>query len=64
MKSAKDFDCVQMKWDIQKRIAEETKGMSEADAQKYLWQKVLDNPNLGPIVKKMKRYRPLRKVGS
>ena len=63
MKKDKEFDCVEMKWEIQRQIAEETKGMSDEEAHAYLWKDVLDDPILGPFVKNLKRYKPPQPVG-
>jgi len=32
MKKHKHFDCVQMKWDIQKKLAQEFKGIPDDEA--------------------------------
>ena len=54
MKKAKKFDCVQMKWDIQRRIEEESAGMSEDEARRRQDQKVQDNPIIGPIIARLR----------
>jgi hypothetical protein len=50
----KQFDCVQMKWDIQQQLAEEFAGIPEAEAQRILDQRVVANPILGPILKRVR----------
>jgi len=50
----KQFDCVQMKWDIQQQLAEEFTGMPETEAQQILDQRVVANPVLGPILKRLR----------
>ena len=36
----KKFDCVQMKWDIQKRIQKDYEGLSDSDSIKKLERKI------------------------
>lgn len=52
-KSKKQFDCVQMKWDIQRKIAQEFKGMSEDKAHKIQAERIAKNPILGPFLQKV-----------
>lgn len=52
--SEKDFDCVKMKDDIQKKILEEVKGMT-LDQQDELFEvKMSKNKILGPIWRQLK----------
>ena len=60
MKRNKNFDCVQMKWDIQAKIAKEFAGMSEAEARKIQDERVARDPILGPFLKKV-RDRQMRR---
>jgi hypothetical protein len=46
MKMKKDFDCVQMKWDIQKRMFEEFSGMTDKERNKILFERLINNPLL------------------
>jgi len=50
----KKFDCVQMKWDIQKQIAKEYSHVSDEEAHKNQMAKVMQNPTLGPFLKKVR----------
>ncbi len=47
----KDFDCVEMKNRIQEELLREVQLLSEEEAQKRQWQRVLDDPILGPFVR-------------
>ena len=44
MKEGKDFDCVEMKWEIQRRIREEYSNIPEDDARRLQWEKVTADP--------------------
>ncbi len=57
MKKKKSFDCVQMKWDIQKKIADEFKGMPEDKARAIQNKRVESDPILGPFLKKLQDKR-------
>ena len=57
MKKKKTFDCVQMKWDIQKKIAAEFKGIPEKEARAIQDQRVANDPILGPFLKKVLEKR-------
>lgn len=62
MMKNKKFDCVQMKWDIQREISREFSGISDEEAHKIQMAKVMRNPTLGPFCKKVRSSkRPLRK---
>ena len=52
MKKKKTFDCVQMKWDIQRKLAEEQPGMPEEEKRRMQMQRVADNPILGPFLRR------------
>jgi len=54
MKKPKKFDCVQMKWDIQKKLAEEFAGVPEWEARKIMNERVAADPILGPFLKNVK----------
>ncbi|MBC8204987.1 hypothetical protein ISS30_10495 [bacterium] len=45
----KRFDCVQMKWDIQKRLLREMKGLSPDEEDDFTRKKILSNPVLSKI---------------
>ena len=51
MNPKKDFDCVQMKWDIQKKIAEESKGMTEKEKWAFYRDRIKNNPTLSRFLK-------------
>ena len=57
MSKKKAFDCVQMKWDIQKKMAEEFKGMPEAEARAIQDKRIAEDPILGPFLKKVQNQR-------
>lgn len=51
MKGKKAFDCVEMKWEIQRRHRQEVETLGKEEAQKLRWQRVLDDPVLGAFVR-------------
>lgn len=53
MKRKKKFDCVQMKWDIQKQIAEEFAGVPEKEAHEIQAKRIFQNPVLGPLMRRL-----------
>ena len=60
MKKKKAFDCVQMKWDIQKKIAEEFKGIPEVEARAIQDKRVANDPILGPFLDKVRAQQERR----
>ena len=44
MKRYKKFDCVQMKWDIQQKIAKEAVGISDEEFNRIQMGKITKNP--------------------
>ncbi|MBF0472248.1 MAG: hypothetical protein HQK91_03520 [Nitrospirae bacterium] len=54
MKQKKKFDCVQMKWDIQQKIADEFKDISDEEANKIVMKRITENPILGSLVSKIR----------
>ena len=56
-KSKKDFDCVEMKWNIQKQLAEETRGMTEEQAQAYHRKNISQNPVLSEFLNRVEQYQ-------
>ena len=54
MKKEKKFDCVQMKWDIQRKIEKEFIGVSDEEANKIQMEKIKKSPILGPFLKKVR----------
>lgn len=57
----KKFDCVKMKWDIQKKIAKEFAGVPEEEAHRIQAERIHRDPILGPMMKRienrLKNYR-------
>ena len=53
MKTAKTFDCVQMKWEIQQRLAQEFANMTDDEAHNSQMGRVRQNPILGQFLKKV-----------
>ena len=53
MKGKKEFDCVDMKWVIQKRIREQYAGIQEGKARQMQWEEALADPILGPFLTKV-----------
>ncbi len=49
----KTFDCVQMKWDIQRKQREELGGMSEPDRRRVQMERIQADPILGPFVQRL-----------
>jgi len=53
MKPIKDFDCVQMKWDIQQKLLEEERQFGEEEARRRRNERVRNHPILGPFLQRM-----------
>jgi hypothetical protein len=53
MKPIKDFDCVQMKWDIQQKLLEEERLLGREEAHRRQDERVRNNPVLGPFLRRM-----------
>ena len=51
----KTFDCVQMKWEIQRKQREESAGMSEAGRRRLQMERIQTDPILGPFVRRLTR---------
>lgn len=51
MKQDNEFDCVRMKWEIQRRHRREIEELGAEEAGKRRWQRVLDDPVLGAFVR-------------
>ena len=54
MKKNKKFDCVQMKWDIQKQLAKEYAGIPDKEAHKIQMSEIMKDPILGPFLKRIR----------
>lgn len=57
MMKNKKFDCVKMKWDIQREILKEFEGVSDEKAHEIQMAKVMQNLILGPFCKKVRRVK-------
>ena len=53
MKNHKEFDCVQMKWDIQQQLLNESRGMSQEEVRRTQQQRIAADPLLGPFLQKV-----------
>jgi hypothetical protein len=49
----KKFDCVKMKWDIQRRIRKEFEHIPSAQARQVQMQQVAEDPILGPFYRRL-----------
>ncbi len=61
MKKNKKFDCVRMKWDIQQKIQKEYAGLSDQEAHRIQMEKVMQNPILGPFLKRVRSTKRVLK---
>ena len=50
----KQFDCVKMKWDIQKKLLAEYSELTDVQAHQKQLEKVEKNPLLGPFLKQLR----------
>jgi hypothetical protein len=50
----KAFDCVQMKWDIQRRIMEEFADVSPDEARRIQREQIEADPILGPFLRRVR----------
>jgi len=57
MKSRKRIDCVEMKWDIQQKLMQEFKGLSDDKIIALQKKKLKNNPLLSSFVEKVKIIR-------
>lgn len=53
MKPMKDFDCVQMKWDIQQKLLEEELMLGHEEARRRRDERLRSDPILGPFLQRM-----------
>ena len=53
MKKKKNFDCVQMKWDIQRRIMEEFVDVPPDEARHIQREQIENDPLIGPFLRKL-----------
>ena len=60
MKEPKDFDCVEMKHEIQKRLRAELEGRNEDEVRREQFEKALQSPVMGPVLRTaMERTAPV-----
>jgi hypothetical protein len=60
MKPIKDFDCVQMKWDIQQKLLEEERLLGPEEAHRRQDERVRNDPILGPFLRRMEEQERRR----
>lgn len=53
MPKVKNFDCVEMKNEIQARLLKRYEGMTEEEIQEDQRRRILVNPILGPIFRRL-----------
>ena len=53
MKPIKDFDCVQMKWDIQQKLLEEERRLGPEEASRRRAERIRNDPILGRFLRRM-----------
>jgi hypothetical protein len=53
MRPKKDFDCVQMKWDIQQKLQEEERQFGKEEARRRQDERVRNDPILGPFLRRL-----------
>jgi len=58
MKKRKRFDCVQMKWDIQKKLEQEFRGIPDDKVNEIQMERLSNNSILGPLIKKIRLLKP------
>jgi len=51
----KKFDCVRMKWDIQRKQREEMPGTPEAEKRRIRLERIEADAILGPFVKRLRQ---------
>ena len=56
MKPIKNFDCVQMKWDIQRKLQDEERQYGKAEARRRQDERVRNDPILGPFLRRVEAY--------
>jgi hypothetical protein len=54
MKPMKDFNCVQMKWDIQQKLLEEERLLGPEEAHRKRAERMRNDPIPGPFLKRMR----------
>mgnify|MGYP001085787735 CR=1 FL=1 len=59
MKRAQDFDCIEMKWEIQRRIREEYGNLPEDEARRLQWEKLTADPFWKAFLAAVPVHRPV-----
>jgi hypothetical protein len=54
MKPIRDFDCVQMKWDIQQKLLEEERLLGPEEAHRQRAERMRNDPIIGSFLKRMR----------
>lgn len=49
----KNFDCVEMKWEIQRKIHKKYAGVPEEEARRRQWAEILADPIVGSLLAKV-----------
>ena len=62
MKPIKDFDCVQMKWDIQQKLLEEERQLGKEEAHRRRDERVRNHPVLGRFLQRMEAEERRRAI--
>ena len=62
MKPKKDFDCVQMKWDIQQKLLEEERLLGKEEARRRQDERVRTDPILGPVLRRLEERERAKAV--
>ena len=57
MKPSSEFDCVQMKWDIQQALLEEERQFGVEEARRRREERLRNHPVLGPYLQRLEEYR-------
>jgi len=57
----KDFDCVQMKMDIQQRLLEEETRLGKTEARRMRDERLRGDPILGPFLRRLEEREKRRK---
>ena len=57
MKEKKAFDCVEMKWEIQRKLREQYAGLSEEEARRRQRKKIMADPVLARFLTRARAGR-------
>jgi len=52
----KEFDCVQMKWDIEQKLQDEERHYGKAEARRRRDERLHNDPILGPFLQRVEAY--------